>query len=103
MQADAGTQVKPYAAAAVAVGDFDPRSRAEVPGQSTHFPRKSHTMPPICWGAADTEGSGSGGALPPGRGVGRWTEGGGLVLGEGLQQKESCVENGLGRPGWEDR
>lgn len=56
-----------------------PRSRAEVPGQSTHFPRKSHTMPPICWGAADTEGSGSGGALPPGRGVGRGAEGGGLV------------------------
>lgn len=39
-------------------------------GQSTHFPRKSHTMPPICWGAADTEGAESAGALPPGRGIG---------------------------------
>lgn len=36
-------------------------------------------MPPICWGAVDTEGSGSGGALPPGRGVGRGVGGGGLV------------------------
>lgn len=34
-------------------------------------------MPPICWGAADTEGSGSGGALPPGRGVGRGAGAGG--------------------------
>lgn len=49
-----------------------------MPGQSTHFPRKSHTMPPICWGAADTEGGGSEGALPPGRGVGRWIVEGGL-------------------------
>lgn len=62
-----------------------------MPGQSTHFPRKSHTMPPICWGAADTEGSGSGGALPPGRGVGRGVEGGGLVVEKGLQQRKSCV------------
>lgn len=67
--------------AAGAVAGLKPRSRAEVPGQSTHFPRKSHTMPPICWGAADTEGSGSGGALPPGRGAGRGAEEGGLVLG----------------------
>lgn len=35
-------------------------------------------MPPICWGAADTEGSGSGGALPPGRRAGRGAGGGGL-------------------------
>lgn len=41
-------------------------------------------MPPICWGAADTEGSGSGGALPPGRGVGRGVEGGGLVVEKGV-------------------
>lgn len=26
-------------------------------------------MPPICWGAADTEGAESAGALPPGRGI----------------------------------
>lgn len=55
------------------------QSRAEVPGQSTHFPRKSHTTPPICWGAAVTEGSGSGGALPPGRGLGRGRDWWGLV------------------------
>lgn len=51
-------------------------------------------MPPICWGAADTEGSGSGGALPPGRGVGRGAEGGGLVSGRGAQQRKSCVGDG---------
>lgn len=72
--------------AAVAVAGLKPRSRAEVPGQSTHFPRKSHTMPPICWGAADTEGSGSGVALPPGRGAGRGAEVGGLVLGGGSEE-----------------
>lgn len=43
-------------------------------------------MPPICWGAADTEGSGSGGALPPERGVGRGAGGGGL--------RENCKEDG---------
>lgn len=26
-------------------------------------------MPPICWGAADTEGAESAGALPPGQGI----------------------------------
>ncbi len=61
----------------------DKCSRAVVPGQSTHFPRKSHTMPPICWGAADTEGGGSEGALPPGRGEGRAAGGGGLGHSEG--------------------
>lgn len=65
-----------------------------MPGQSTHFPRKSHTMPPICWGAADTEGSGSGGALPPGRGAGRGAEEGGLVSGRGPQWRESFVGGG---------
>lgn len=45
-------------------------------------------MPPICWGALDTEGSGSGGALPPGRRVGRGAEGGGLVLGGGGEWEE---------------
>lgn len=62
----------------------DKCSRAVVPGQSTHFPRKSHTMPPICWGAADTEGGGSEGALPPGRGEGRAARGGGLGHSEGV-------------------
>lgn len=51
-------------------------------------------MPPICWGAADTEGSGSGGALPPGRGVGRGAEEGGLVSGRGPQRRESFVGGG---------
>lgn len=52
-------------------------------------------MPPICWGAADTEGSGSGGALPPGRGMGRGAEGGGLVSGEVAWEIEKKTESDL--------
>ena len=52
-------------------------------------------MPPICWGAAETEGSGSGGALPPGRGMRRGAEGGGLVSGwRGGGAQQSCEEDG---------
>lgn len=71
-----------------------------MPGQSTHLPRKSHTMPPICCGAADTEGSGSGGALPPGRGIGRGTGGGGLVVVAGGAQQVTMGVDGSG--GWVD-
>jgi len=79
--------VNPDAVAAVAVRDFNHAAEQKVPGQSTHFPRKSHTMPPICWGAADTEGSGSGGALPPGRGAGRGAVEGGLVSGHTTEKE----------------